>query len=106
MLTNGTVNTAWINKTELLVTLSHKEDYAALKKTNGAKGYPLINDNASVVLERFLESDESRLLSGFSTHFSDIFPSLSDNSGDQATELIHKCGDLIQNLAPNPNPAS
>lgn len=88
------------------MTLSHKEDYNALKKTNGAKGYPLINDNASVVLERFLESDESRLLSGFSTHFSTIFPSLSDNSGDQATELIGKCAERIEALSPNPNPSS
>lgn len=81
-------------------------DYDTLKKANGAKGYPLINANASVVLERFLESDESRLLSGFSTHFSAIFPSLSDNSGDQATELIHKCAERIESISANPNPAS
>ena len=100
MLTNGQLTCAQVNQTELVVTLSHPDDQDALRKTNGAKHYPLTNANASVLLDRYLDSHEAKLLSGYSSHFAEVFPNLSDHTGNRATELLEDCLGHVLSLSP------
>ncbi len=51
-----------------------------------------------MALDRFIDSDEAQLLSGYPATFTRFFPSLTDASSDTATSLIETCTAHILSL--------